>query len=321
MSLSAIQSFAPLRTEPADFQRFWDGTMDELSQVDPAPRLLSSRKKGAWQYQEITFRSLDDALIKGYLIRQPFAAPLIVHTHGYNDQYDVMGAWSDRGFHVMGLDLRGFGRSTYPIHPKGYVLTGLQNKRESILRGAVCDVVQALSSSTVLLGEDVSHTILYGFSFGGAMAVMAGALSKTPDLIVVGQPTLGWHSERRRVSTAGSTQELNDFLEENPSLERQTTETFGYFDALHFAARISTPTLLGVGLDDFVVPSRTVLAIYNHLGSSQKVLRLLPIAHSHDPREDLWDQFHEEWLNIAKNPVPANFGGSETQVKAIMTMG
>ena len=147
-----------------------------------------------------------------------------------------------------GLDLRGFGRSSYPTHPDGYVLTGFESPDQSILRGSVCDVLQGLEVATQLLGAEITNTVLYGFSFGGAMAVMAGALSQRPDMVVVGQPTLGWHSERRRVSTAGSTQELNDFLEQHPHLERQVTETFTYYDTMHFAARVAKPILFGCGV-------------------------------------------------------------------------
>ena len=318
MSFSAIQSFAPLRTEPRDFQSFWDATLAELSEVDPAPVLSEPAGGDSPGHKTLSFTSLDEVRVKGYLIRQSGSAPLILHTHGYNDQYEVMLDWAQQGFHVLGLDLRGFGRSSFPTHSEGYVLTGFESNRRSILRGAVCDVVQALESATQLLADDISHTVLYGFSFGGAMAIMAGALSQRPDLLVVGQPTLGWHSERRRVSIAGSTQELNDFLERHPYLERQATETFAYFDTMHFAARVHKPVLFGVGLDDEVVPSRTVLAIFNHLGTTKKELRLLPIAHSHDPRESLWNQFHDEWLDLAKAELPAFFGASDNRVKALM---
>ena len=81
---------------------------------------------------------------------------------------------------------------------------------------------------------------------------------------------------------------------------------------------LRNPFYSGVGLDDDVVPSRTVLAIFNHLGTKRKELRLLPIAHSHDPRENLWNQFNEEWLNLAKVEQPADFGASDNRVKALM---
>ncbi|MEM7283741.1 MAG: alpha/beta fold hydrolase [Pseudomonadota bacterium] len=319
MSFSTIQSFAPLRTEPVGFQRFWDETMADLSKVDPSPIAYDPASVGGTEFTEIAFTSLDNVKILGYLIRQPNTAPLIVHTHGYNDQYCVMDEWAAKGFHVMGLDLRGFGRSEFPVHEDGYVLTGLESQHSSILRGAVCDLIQALEASRTLFGDAITKTVLYGFSFGGAMATMAGALSQHPDLIVVGQPTLGWHSERRRVSLAGSTKELNEFLHHHPALEGRVVETLSYFESMHFAARISKPILMGVGLDDDVVPSRTVLAIFNHLASAQKELRLLPVSHSHDPRENLWRQFDEEWLTNAKSGGLNGFGAPDRQVRTIMS--
>src|SRR3712207_8477025 len=52
-----------------------------------------------------------------------------------------------------------------------------------------------------------------------------------------------------------------------------------YFDPMNFAANIRCPTLVGLGLEDDVVPAPTVYAIANHLGGPHEVIRL-PVSHT-----------------------------------------
>ena len=167
------------------------------------------------------------------------------------------------------------------------------------------DLVQALRTARLLLGSRLESITLYGFSFGGGMALMAGALDKDVDFMVVGQPTLGWHSERLRLSKAGSSAELNRYLACKSSDHDAVMQTLAYFDTMHFAARLATPMMVGIGLDDDVVPSRSVMAVTGHVTSEDLELRILPVSHSDDPRESLWARFDDEWIAMARRGIPA----------------
>ena len=153
------------------------------------------------------------------------------------------------------------------------------------------------------------------------MAIMAASLDKDIDLLVTGQPTLGWNSERLRLSTAGSAAELNRYLSCNPAERDTVMKTLDYFDTMHFAARLELPTLIGIGLDDDVVPSRSVLAITNHTGTPDLEIRILPVAHSDDPRESLWADFDEEWLAMTRGALPDDFGSSARRIRSIEAGG
>lgn len=318
MSLAAIESFVPLCIEPSDFDDFWRTTYESVLEIDPSPTLARQKSPGhGLIYDQLSFLSFGNVVVSGYLLTHDVAEPrpLIVHSHGYNSQYDVMLNWANTGCNVLGIDFRGFGRSEQvDLARGGYVLTGIASPNSSILRGAAMDLVQALRTARVLLSARLGRTTLYGFSFGGGMALMAGALETDVDLIVVGQPTLGWHSERLRLSTAGSSAELNRYLDGKPAERDVVMRTLEYFDTLHSAARITTPTVVGIGLDDAVVPSRSVLAIANYIGTRDLEMRILPVSHSDDPRESLWATFDEEWLQMTNTGLPADFGHSRRQV-------
>lgn len=322
MSLTSMESFAPFASAPPGFDEFWSATAGMLDDVSPLPVMArqASPAEGL-AFDHVTYASLGGERVAAYLLAQDVAEPrpLIVHSHGYNSQYDIMLNWAGTGCHVFGLDFRGFGRSTSTkVAAGGYVLDGIQTPQTSILRGAVCDLLQGVRAARLLLGWRVSRIVLYGFSFGGAMALMAGSLTDEPELLVVGQPTFGWHRERLRLSKAGSSLELNRFLDAHPDRAATVLHTLDYFDSLYFAPRLRMPALLGVGLDDDVVPSRSVIAIANALPPGCSEVRFLPVAHSADPRESLWADFDEEWLFLAQNGVPPDFGSAPRKLGTVV---
>jgi cephalosporin-C deacetylase len=321
MPLAAIESFTPLVNVPSDFDEFWDSTVDALHGVDAGLQLDEQTAPAqGLRHDKLRFKSFGNVEISGYLLQHEDSKPrpLVVHSHGYNSQHDVMLNWANRGCHVMGIDFRGFGRSQpVSLARGGYVLTGLDSPATSILRGAVMDLFRAAELGQSLVAEKLSTTTLYGFSFGGGMAVMASAFGAPADLLVVGQPTLGWHSERLRLSTAGSSDEINRFLVNAPGERDTVMASLAYFDTLHFASRLQTPALIGIGLDDHVVPSRSVIAIANHVTDPRLEVRVLPVAHSDDPRESLWSVFDDEWLDMSVKGIPGDYGDLERQVRTI----
>ncbi len=82
-----------------------------------------------------------------------------------------------------------------------------------------------------------------------------------------------------------------------------------YFDPTNFAESIRSPTLLGVGLSDDVVPANTVYAIANHLTAPHEIMEF-PVSHSDTPEEQRWSHFEAYWLRLACEGIPADFGGS-----------
>lgn len=321
MAIKGLERFKPNLVPPSDFHAFWNSTVAELDVTAPAVRLEPSEpcESGA-ELRRLSFRSLGGARISAYLLRSisTHPRPLIVHAHGYNDRYDVMSEWG-RHCHVLGFDARGFGRSVDGPRPsaEGYVLTGIESPETSILRGAVADYLQAARVARELLQDAATTMTFNGFSFGGALSLMAAAQTREPDLVVLGQPTFGWHAERRRVSVAGSTHELNRYLQRYPWRLDTVSRTLEYFESVHFAPLVQSPTLVGIGLDDDVVPSRTVLAIANHLRCLTEV-RLLPVSHSNDAREILWKTFNAEWLSYVLEGIPRNFGLENRQIQSLV---
>lgn len=324
MTIAGLERFRPNVYAPPEFSRFWALFVAELQAVapEPATEVLDSPAHGM-QLKRVRYTSLGGAHIEGYLLcpmmSQP--CPLIVHAHGYNDRFEILCDWAARGFNVLGFDARGFGRSASAVETSedGYVLTGIEKPETSILRGAVADYLQAVRVGQELLNGQISRIGYYGFSFGGGLALMAGALSREAELVIVGQPTFGWNDERFRLALAGSALEIKNYIEKYPWRRDMVVHTLKYFDTLHFAPFIHVPVFLGIGLDDDVVPSRTLLAVANHIETPVEV-RFLPVSHSKDPREALWGEFLDEWMACLSEGVPEGFGMGERQIRSVASL-
>jgi cephalosporin-C deacetylase len=294
----------PGLTRAADFDAFWRDTLQNLDNINLDPQILTTETRNSQTRLDwLQYRSLDDALINAYLIQWLDAKPrpLLVYTHGYGGQCNVMWRWARAGLNVFGFDIRGFGRSARAVNPlseHGYILTGIHSPFQSILRGAVCDFLQGVRLSSNQLSGKVSSVVFFGKSFGGALAAIAAALRREADFLACGVPSLCWAQGRRELTKAGSGAEINRYLARYPQHEPQVMATLSYFDTMNFAVGIRCNTLVGVGVRDDIVPSPTVYAFINHLECRKRV-REFPYSHSDQPEERRWLEFDKEWLEMA----------------------
>lgn len=284
---------------PADFDTFWSETLQELAEVPDDMQDTPVDARAGIRHTALSFRSLNGARIHGYRLhwqdRRP--RPLVVYTHGYNGQCEVMWQWARAGFNVCGFDTRGFGQSTLDTRHDNWILTGIETPRHSIVRGAVCDYVRALDLARALSAAVTTRTLAYGYSFGGAMSLMSQAVKPAADLVTAGVPSFGWMAGRRRLVERGSGQEVNEYLHANPLQELAVMNTLAYFDTANFAPRIPQATLIGVGMNDVVVPPDTVFAISNRLTCPHRVMTF-PYSHSDHDDERLWKAFEQAWQEM-----------------------
>jgi cephalosporin-C deacetylase len=303
----------PPLTRPPDFESFWEKTRAELGQISPAVSREPLRSEDpALGFERLSFNSLGGARVSAYAIRwkDDTPRPLVVHSHGYGGELYPMWHWARAGVNTLGIQIRGYGHSkdALPsVSPWGYVLTGIESPEKHVLRGAVCDYMRAVEVGRGILGPIVSRTVLSGASFAGGLAVMAESVLQVADFLVVAVPSFGWAEGRRLLVKEGSGQEINCYLEAYPEREEDVMVVLSYFDSMNFAATVRCPTLVGLGLEDNVVPAPTVYAIANHLGGPHEVVRL-PVSHTDLPEEKLWDRFEAYWLHLAVEGVPPDFG-------------
>lgn len=306
---------------PPDLEAFWAATMAQLREVPFDLRRSPRPAPGDGTVAcDLSFRSWDARLIRGYAITWDDAVPrpLVVHAHGYRSQAGPQIEWVRAGCHVLGFDVRGFGRSATAVpmpSPAGWLLTGAHRPETCVLRGAVCDYVRATEVAAAL-GVPTRRAVSHGVSLAGGLALMAQAVAPHADLLALGAPTFGWVEGRRLLVERGSGGEVAAFLERHPQYPEEDLHTvLSYFDSALLAPAVDCPTLVGLGRVDRVVPFASVQAIVARLGGPVEVMTF-PVGHDTGPVMRAWVRFDERWLALALDGPPLGFGRQRSAAAA-----
>jgi len=122
-------------------------------------------------YEDVVFTSGDGVTLKGWIVKPPRphpTSPAIIICHGVgankSDFTDLAAALSRRGYAVLLFDFRAHGES-------GGSRTSLGYHEQK-------DVVSALNFLRGRSGIDPKRLGIYGFSMGGATAILAAASSR-----------------------------------------------------------------------------------------------------------------------------------------------
>ncbi|MGT2743290.1 acetylxylan esterase [Streptococcus plurextorum] len=295
MSLQDMRSYLGREAVPEDFDSFWEGFLSDRS--SPSYDLVEKEfGLSSVSCYELRFSSPKGSTLfaKCLFPKHTQSCPVLFSFHGYQGQSPDWAEglkYTAEGLGIVFLDLPGqAGRSTERgdytgIMVKGQVLRGMldgpaQLFYTDVYRGIV-DLVDIVASFDWV---DDSRLYSYGASQGGALALVAGALSTKIKKVATIYPFL---SDFKRVLELGNNSEAYDelfryFKYSDPfhETEKAVLETLSYIDVKNFAHRISCPVLFVTGLEDEVCPPSTQFAIYNRL-KSPKTHRLLP-DYGHD---------------------------------------
>ena len=137
---------------------------------------------------------------------------------------------------------------------------------------------------------DVRESVLHqmrGVRIGSATGLMVQSQYETPGQgetaahkeVVAAMPDVPFlcHFERAvEVCLNGPYQELVNLWKMRPRAVQDHYRTLSYFDCMNLASRITCPILMSVALLDTMCPPSTGFAVYNHLTSTEKEMRVYP---------------------------------------------
>lgn len=299
--LHELLQYPGRNARPADFDAFWDRSLQELDRLDPKVELRPNpmlRVKGVECF-DLFFTGTGGARVHAKYLRPEKAPgsaavtgagpasrtaaaaklPALLFFHGYSghsgDWMEKL-AYAGQGFCVAALDCRGQSGESEDVGGvkgntlSGHIIRGLADGPDKLLfRHLFLDT--ALLARIVMAFPEVDEGRVgaTGWSQGGGLTLACAALEPR---IKKAAPVYPFLCDYRRVWEMDLAKDAYDELRKyfryfDPLHEREeeTFERLGYIDAQHLAPRIRAEVFLGVGLMDAICPPSTQFAAYNKI--------------------------------------------------------
>ena len=190
MPLEELKEYQGINPCPADFDEFWDRSIEEMKQVDPCLELIPSEFQVPFaECFDMYFTGVGGARVHAKYIRPRNSSgphPAVLQFHGYTGN---SGDWSDKlnyvamGFSVAALDCRGQGGLSQDPGGvtgttfKGHIIRGLDDPPEKLLfRQIFLDTAQLARIVMDMPEVDENRVGAMGGSQGGGLTLACAAL-------------------------------------------------------------------------------------------------------------------------------------------------
>jgi cephalosporin-C deacetylase len=290
LSLEELHHYKPERTEPADFDRFWQETLEEVRSY-PLEARFTPFDVGLSLVDvfDVSYRGYGGHTIRAWLllptgVRDPL--PCVVEFIGYGGGRGLPFEWllwSNAGYAHFVMDTRGQGsiwrqgdtsdpegESATPQAP-GFMTRGILSPSTYYYRRVYADAVRAVETARACPRIRADKIALVGTSQGGGITLAVAGL--VPD-IAAAMPDVPFLCHMRKateITDADPYQEIVRFCRNHRTRVDSVLATLEYFDGVNFAARARCPALFSVGLMDDVCPPRTVFAAYNYYAGPREI--------------------------------------------------
>jgi cephalosporin-C deacetylase len=293
LPLAELQSYLPERDEPADYDAFWDRTLEEQRTHASSP-LFEEIGAGYTQLitEDVTFAGFDGQPVKAWLLRPRHLAgplPTVITYIGYGGGRGLLGEWTalpSAGYAHFVMDLRGQGSghrtgdtsdgALAGPHHGGFMTLGIGDPDTYYYRRLFVDAVHAVGAAQAHPAVDSSRTVISGGSQGGGITLAAAALTQrvtaTPPVgAIVDVPFLAHMRRATELVDTAPYSEISRYLGTRRNDVDTVFRTLSYFDGVNFASRSTMPALFSVGLLDDVCPPSCVFAAHNHYGGPKRM--------------------------------------------------
>ena len=292
LPLDELRRFRPEIHEPADFDAFWERTLDatrmhpldlELTRVDPALETIDA--------YDVSFSGFAGQQVRGWFLvprHAPGPLPCVVEYIGYGGGRGFPTdwlLWPSYGFAFLVMDTRGQGSAwrrgdtadpegSDPHHP-GFLTQGILDPHTYYYRRLMADAVRAVDAAAAIAeegaGVDAERIAVTGASQGGGLAIAAAGLHPMVRVAMPNVPFLCCFRRATERAFDSRYEEINAYCRVHRDRVESVFTTLAYFDGMSFAARSSAEALFSVGLMDNVCPPSTVFAAYNHWAGAKDV--------------------------------------------------
>src|SRR5215208_1661266 len=267
LPLNELKTYLPAREEPADFDAFWQSTLEE-ARAFPLNATFERVDYGlvAQDTFNVTFSGFGGQPVKGWLIlprQRNGKLPCVVEYIGYGGGRSFPTdwlLWASAGYAHFIMDTRGQGSSWSAgdtpdlyadggnAHFPGSMTKGILDPKHYYYRRVFTDAIRAIEAAR-------SHP-----EVDAAM----------PDV-----PFLCHYRRATEIVDTYPYKEIAEYCHIHRDKVDTVFNTLSYFDGVNLSARAKAKTLFSTGLMDQVCPPSTVYAAYNHW-AGQKDIKVYP---------------------------------------------
>lgn len=288
LPLSQLQAYAPLSTEPADFDAYWDETLSEARSFDLAATFEPyDAGLTAQDVYDVTFAGFGGQPIKAWMLiprHRTGPVPCVVQYIGYGGGRGFPTAHtleSSAGFAHFIMDTRGqgsawghgdtpdAGANGDPQFP-GFLTRGINSPSDHYYRRVFTDAVRAVEAARSHPDVD-GRIIVSGGSQGGGISLAVAGLVDDLTAVWADQPFLCDYPRAATITDAAPYSELARYLAQHSDKVERAFSTLAYLDGVNFASRANAPAHFSVGLMDAVCPPSTVYAAFNNYAAEKEI--------------------------------------------------
>ncbi len=291
-----------------DFALFWEDEVKKMRQVPlkvEKKRLKTPYDKIFTTY-EVSFNTHDDTVVNAYFSHPAGSenkkTPCVSYYHGGNGFKDIHFDILSTGVCCFAIDVRSQGGTTpdkadYKMGDAwgGHMTRDVLYKESFYMRNIYLDAVRAIDVICTFDEVDTQKIVTYGASQGGALSMVASALSGKVIKSYAAVPS--YSSLKQRVELgSGIFAPLNKFLEKYPVHTDAVFDTLSYFDMNNMVSLLKAPASFMVGLSDPICLPHFVYSVYTHTASEKEVM-LVPFA-PHTIAEEYRNFVFNEFANL-----------------------
>ena len=288
--LEQLRTYQPPRTEPADFDAFWQRTLSE-ARAHPLDAQFVPVDAGLRTLEtfDVTFRGFGGQPIKGWFSRPKGAnnLPCVVEFLGYGGGRGFPSDWllyPSAGFANLVMDTRGQGsrwrngdtpdpelEGGNAQHP-GFMTRGVLHPDTYYYRRLFTDAVRAVEAARSHPSVDATRIAVAGGSQGGGISLAVAGLDPSVQGALPDVPFLCHYRRATEIINTDPYQEIAHYCKIHRDKVETVFQTLSYFDGVNFAARAKAKALFSVALMDMVCPPSTVFAAYNHYAGEKQIM-------------------------------------------------
>jgi len=289
LSLEELRAYKPERTEPKDFDVFWQATLAETRRhpLNPRFEVVDYGLKTVETY-DVTFAGYGGQPIKGWFMLPAGRSgplPCVVEFIGYGGgrgfPHDWL-LWPSAGYAFLVMDTRGQGsvwrpgdtpdlpEGANPFTP-GFMTQGILDPKTYYYRRVFTDAVRAVETVQNHNSVDSRRIAITGASQGGGITVAVSGLVADVAVAMPDVPFLCHYRRAIGLTEKHPYAEIVQYLSIHRDKEDAVFNTLSYFDGVNFAARSRAQALYSTSLMDMICPPSTVFAAYNQIDAPKDI--------------------------------------------------